>query len=108
MFKYAIALTGNIASGKSTISKMLRDDGFTVIDADFISHEILDEYPNDINDIFKENLLIDEKIDRKKLGNLIFSYPEIRSILEEFMHPLILNRIEELSIIEDKKRNPIL
>jgi len=42
-FKCAIVLTGSIATGKSSVAKILAAQGYTVIDADSISHEVLDE-----------------------------------------------------------------
>ncbi len=41
-FRYAVALTGGIATGKSSVSEIFRESGFDIIDADMIVHSILD------------------------------------------------------------------
>ena len=68
-----IAITGNIASGKSAVEKLLSAKGFTVYDTDKIAHEIL-ENSNEVRLAFKDfDILTNDKIDRKKGGlSLIF------------------------------------
>ena len=73
MFKYAIALTGGIATGKSSVANLLKLYGFKIIDADEISHKILDNNIQEIKTIFGEKYIIKNKVDRQMLGNLIFN-----------------------------------
>ena len=107
-FKYAIALTGGIATGKSTVSKIFEEEGFTVIDADKIAHQVLDASADEVAELFGEELLLESGVDRKALGAIIFKDTQKRKALEALLHPLIYDEILQLSKIEDKKRKPYL
>ena len=88
MIKYAIA--GNIASGKSAAEKILKNSGLDVYDTDLISHKILNTHLNEIKNLFKDyDILTDGKIDRKKLGKIVFSDDIMRNKLEEIIHPAV-------------------
>jgi len=103
-FKYAIALTGGIATGKSTIAKILSFNGFSIIDCDKIAHEVLDEHSKDIALLFGDEYLHDDKthINRAKLSKLIFSSPNDKTNLEALLHPLIFDRVKKQADIYDK------
>ena len=105
-FKYAIALTGSIATGKSSTVKLLEASGFHIIDADKIAHLILDEEHQAIAELFGETLVSEGKVDRKALGSIVFSDNSKRKELESLLHPLIYNEIERLSEEQDKLRKP--
>jgi dephospho-CoA kinase len=105
-FKYAIALTGSIATGKSSTVKLLEDAGFHIIDADQIAHQILDEEHQSIADLFGETLVSEGKVDRKALGAIVFSDSNKRKALESLLHPLIYKEIERLSVEQDKLGKP--
>ncbi len=107
-FEYAIALTGGIATGKSTVASLLSLNGMRVIDADTISHEILDASTSWVKEEFGDEYLIGSKVDRAKLGNLVFSNPQAKKKLEEFLHPKIREEIEARSIKQDKFKFPYL
>lgn len=93
-----IGLTGGIASGKTTVSKLFASYGIPVIDADKISHQIILR-----PDIVQQILLHfgDEvcdftgKLDRRKLGKLVFAKTEEREWLNQLMHPAIREEIEK-------------
>ena len=87
-----IAITGNIASGKSQIEKILKNMGFPVYDSDSIAHEVLDN----ITEFFGYDVFTDGKVDRKKLGSLVFSDPDLRKKLEDITHPQIKSVIQGL------------
>jgi len=108
IFKYAIALTGGIATGKSTVIDLLTHAGFRVIDADKIAHEILDEESQAVADIFGETFVSDGKVDRKLLGSLVFADQEKRKSLEALLHPLIYNRIVEKAEKLNKRAEPYI
>jgi dephospho-CoA kinase len=93
-YKYAIALTGGISTGKSTVANLLALQGFRKIDADEIAHKILDGSHQDIADIFGGEYIVDNRVDRKKLGGLIFNNKEAKSKLEALLHPKIKSEIE--------------
>jgi dephospho-CoA kinase len=102
-FEYAIALTGGIATGKSTVSIFLKELGFEIIDADKIAHEILDKEAQSISKLFGKNIIKDNRVDRVALGNIIFNDKKQKLRLEKFIHPKIYDEIVRLSKIEDKK-----
>ena len=107
-FKYAIALTGGIATGKSTVASLLALNGMRVIDADAISHEILDASFSWVKEIFGEEYVINSKVNRTKLGSLVFSDEKAKKTLEEFLHPKIRTEIKERSEKQDKFNFPYL
>ncbi len=107
-FKYAIALTGGIATGKSTVASLLALNGMRVIDADTISHEILDASLSWVRETFGEEYISGSKVDRSKLGSLIFSNENSKKILEEYLHPKIRQEIEKRSIKQDGFKFPYL
>lgn len=96
-FKYAIALTGGIATGKSSAAAMLSSLGFHIIDADKIAHRILDEQQQAIADNFGKKFVVQGKVDRKSLGAVVFTDSTKRKKLEELLHPLIYKEIKRLS-----------
>jgi dephospho-CoA kinase len=100
MFKNGIVLTGGIATGKSTVSALMQLFGFRVIDADKIAHKILDEEIDSIRKHFGKEYIIDNRVDRKKLGKLVFANRAKRLELESILHP----KIKEQIIYEAKKQ----
>jgi dephospho-CoA kinase len=94
MSKYLIGLTGNIATGKSTVAKMLEELGATVIDADGLVHELQRHGTPVFNDIvaaFGSGILDRAgEIDRKALGTIVFADPEKLRVLESIVHPAVL------------------
>ena len=107
-FEYAVALTGGIASGKSTATIMLSLFGFRFIDADKISHQIIETQHQEIRDIFGEEFNVNGAVDRKALGKIIFADREKRAKLEALLHPLIYNEILKESKKQDRHRKPYL
>jgi len=107
-FKYAIALTGSIATGKSTVAKFFSLFGYTIIDADKIGHDILNQQHKNIAQMFGEHMTQGETVDRKSLGALVFADKEQRKKLEGLLHPLIFSEIKRLSSEEDKLEKPYL
>ena len=108
LFKYAIALTGSISTGKSTAVELLKQTGFHVIDADSVAHQVLDEQHQAIAKEFGEQFVKDKKVDRKSLGKMIFADQQKRKVLEELLHPLIYARIAEESTLLDKRAEPYI
>jgi len=107
-FHYAIALTGGIASGKSSVASIFREKGFIVIDADRIAHRILDEAAKEIGAHFGAHLLRGGGVDRKALGAIVFHSPEKRKVLERLLHPRIYAEILQLAHREEVKKEPYL
>lgn len=107
-FKYAIALTGGIATGKSTVASLLALNGLRVIDADAISHEILDDSCEWVRDNFSGEFVDGKRVDRAKLGALVFSDKEAKRRLEEFLHPKIKEEILRRSEKHESLKFPYL
>ncbi len=108
-FKYAIALTGGIATGKSTVASLLGLSGLRIIDADAISHKILDENAAWVKTHFGEEFITPRgKVDRPELGKLVFADKVKKEELENFLHPLIREEIERQSEKQDGFKYPYL
>jgi dephospho-CoA kinase len=107
-FEYAIALTGGIATGKSTVASLLALHGLRVIDADAIAHRLLDENSSWVAETFGEAYVNNGKVLRDKLGKVIFSDPEAKAKLERFLHPKIRAAIEAESERQDRFKFPYL
>ena len=94
-----LGLTGGISTGKSTVSNILKNKGYKVIDADKIAKEVVEvSMPayEEIVDYFGEDiLLMDKTIDRKKLGKLIFNNINLREKLNSIVHPYVFRAIKE-------------
>ena len=107
-FEFAIALTGGIATGKSTVASLLALNGMRVIDADTISHKILDDSHLWVEETFGSEYVNNSKVDRSLLGDMIFSTPDAKKTLEDFLHPKIRAEIEAQSIKQDSFKFPYL
>ncbi|ASM39367.1 dephospho-CoA kinase [Campylobacter sp. RM12327] len=105
-YKYAIVLTGCIASGKSSVANILKLYGFKVIDADEISHNILDELASQIAQIFGKEFVDGKKVNRKKLGEYVFKDKFELTRLENLLHPKIKERIYKLADELEKTNFP--
>jgi dephospho-coA kinase len=110
-----IGLTGGIGTGKSTVSQILKDRGFSVIDLDVISHEVI-EFSSVVEKIvqnFGREVLDEDEagnctISREKLGKIIFANKEKRLVLNSIMHPEIL-KVMHKKILECKsEKNKII
>ena len=106
-----IGLTGGIGTGKSTVSQILRNKGFSVIDLDVISHKVI-EFPSVVEkivrnfgkEVLENNNDGNRTVSREKLGKIIFSNREKRFTLNSIMHPEIL-RIMQKKILKCKSKN---
>ena len=88
-----LGLTGGIASGKSTVSTMIRKHGIRVIDADIISREVVEVGKpayRQIVELFGKDILHDnDTINRERLGALIFADEKKRNQLNRIVHPAV-------------------
>jgi dephospho-CoA kinase len=91
--KYIIGLTGNIATGKSVVRRMLEHLGAYTIDADALSHRAISKGApgyQPVVDLFGKWILSsDGEIDRSKLAGLVFRDPHAMEQLEDIIHPLV-------------------
>jgi len=88
-----LGLTGGIASGKSWVANQLRELGFHVLDADQLGHKLIESGESAFEDVIrefdKEILRKDNSIDRKKLGDIVFSDRAKLAKLNSILHPRI-------------------
>jgi dephospho-CoA kinase len=94
-----IGLTGGIASGKSTVARLLESLGSGVIDADQISHQVSRfgeiGYEKIVSQFGAVILKDNQELDRKKIADIVFNNPEKKQKLEDILHPLIQARVLE-------------
>ena len=107
-----IGLTGGIGTGKSTVSRKLRERGYPVIDLDVISREVI-EYPEVINELIRNfgieilesqnNISGKKSISRNKLRQTVFKEEKKVSVLNSIMHPPIVEEMRRQ--VENLKKN---
>ena len=108
LYEYAIALTGGIATGKSTVASLMKLHGIAVIDADEIAHELLDIHHERIAEMFGDIYVRKGRVLREKLGKIIFNDEKNKATLEAFIHPLIRVEIEKRAADHDSREFPYL
>jgi len=87
-----VGLTGGVGSGKSTVAAMLRELGATVVDADEAAHAVYEPGTQGFAAVvreFGEKFVSDGRIDRKRLGELVFKDADARQRLNAIVHPLV-------------------
>ena len=92
-----IGLTGSIACGKSTVSAYLKSLGYTIADADAISHSLTapdGAALNAIRKAFGDSVFDGDVLNRRVLGSIVFSDPEKMKNLNAILHPMIISSIE--------------
>ena len=98
--KYVIGLTGNIGSGKSTVLRMLGQLGARTIDADELAHQAMTPGTPTWQAIvatFDDEILDEEgRINRHKLGSIVFEDPKALQRLEEIVHPAVDERFRTI------------
>ncbi|MFA9558708.1 dephospho-CoA kinase [Evansella sp. AB-rgal1] len=107
-----IGLTGGIASGKSTVSRLLLQRGYPIVDADVIAREVVlpgqDTYHAIIKEFGSSILHEDQTINRKKLGSIIFGNEIKRQKLNEIIHPAIRQAMKTKASEFEKKGHAIV
>lgn len=92
-----IAITGSIASGKSTVSSYLKQKNAYIVDADEIGHQLLNIHSSigqQIIDLLGRGVVTDGRLDRKKIALIVFNDRVKLKALEKIIHPQILQEIE--------------
>jgi len=93
-----VGLTGGICSGKSTVAGMFEKLGAVILDADQIAHELQAPgqplFESIVQAFGREVVGEDGRIDRRRLGAIVFADPQARARLEEIMHPAIVAECE--------------
>lgn len=91
-----IAVTGGLASGKSTVCQFFQELGAYVIDADKIVHELLEpqtDLGQKVLHSLGSNILRNGKIDRKMVAEIVFQNPDQLKKLESLLHPAVLEEV---------------
>ena len=101
-----VAITGGIASGKSTVKQFIIEAGYKVIDSDEIAHQVLRE-PLVIDELVKyfgTSIIENKEIVRRRLGEVVFNDKEKLAITNQIIHPRVKELIkEELHLLKDEK-----
>lgn len=110
---YTIGLVGSIASGKSVMSKRLEKFGAKIIDCDRMAHELYEPgeecYEEIITSFGKDILMEDGRIDRKKLGAIVFSNNEMLEKLNEIVWPSLLKLLKSrIQKIYEEEMCPVI
>ncbi len=93
-----ICVTGKIGSGKSEVSRIIsKITGWKIVDVDEIGHEVLkmEDVKSKIVETFGESILKGDEVDRKKLGEIVFSNEALLRKLEEIVHPVMVRIAKE-------------
>ncbi len=92
-----IAITGGLASGKTSVCQLLKGFGAYTVSADEIVHQLLSphtELGNQITEIFGQDIIKDEGFDRSKIAEQAFNDSAKLQKLEKLLHPAVLQEIE--------------
>ena len=105
-----VGLTGGIAAGKTTVASMLRDRDVPVLDADPLGHELLEPgqaaYEEVVAAFGQEILEAGGKVNRAKLGGVIFADAGKRARLNQILHPRILEVVQKWFAALDEPEGP--
>ena len=110
---YRIGLTGSIATGKSTVTNMLKELGAFVIDCDKMARDVVAPGTRGLAKIEaafgKDAVAADGSMDRVYIGDLVFRNPEMKKRLENILFPLIFEALdEELLRLEREGATPVV
>lgn len=97
--KTVVGITGGSGCGKSYLSSLFREQGYTVIDADVIGKEVMQKGEACLREVvceFGEDILENGELNRKKLAKIVFSDPAELQKLNKISHKYILLRIEDM------------
>lgn len=108
-----LGITGNIASGKSTVAKELARRGAIVVDADQLAREVVASGSSALKKMVKtfgtEILKKDGELDRDKLGQMVFADVKVRAMLNRIVHPEIAKKsIERLQELKQRTDIPLI
>ncbi len=91
-----IAITGGVSSGKSSVCRILEEQGAYIVDTDKIVHDLLSndsQIREKVVNLLGPSILIDGQIDRKRVADIVFSQPETLKSLELILHPAVFHKM---------------
>lgn len=106
-----VGLTGGIGTGKSTVSKVLRDAGFPVVDADVVAREVVEPGTHTLEKIkltFGPDIIKNGALDRHKLGDIVFSNNTELARLNAIMQPVINSAMVDKIAFWRAQKVPVL
>ena len=89
-----IGITGGIGSGKSTLSHLLRAEGYSVYDTDLEARRLQNEHSamrKKLTDMFGKDIYTEQGLNRSALGKIVFGKPELLTKLNAIVHPLVMD-----------------
>lgn len=92
-----VGITGGIGSGKSTLSRMLRAEGYSVYDTDLEARRLQNEHSvmrRKLKDLFGKEIYDDQGLNRPALGKIVFGKPELLAKLSAVVHPFVKDDFE--------------
>ncbi len=105
-----IGLTGGIASGKSTVSAVLKSLGAEIIDVDTIGREVVERGSRCLDELvrqFGEDILQEDgSLDRKRLGTIVFKDKQKLNLLNSIVHPVMISRVKAMLDALEEKGEP--
>jgi len=102
-----IAITGGISSGKSTVCRLLAEQGAYIVDTDKIVHSLLlsdQEIRKKVISLLGPDVIVNDNLDRKAIAAKVFSHPETLKSLELLLHPTVFHELELQ--YQNEKNNP--
>ena len=84
-----IGVTGTFGAGKTTVTRLIAKKGYRVFNADKIGHSVLNKERKKVIKEFGRGILTNNRMDRKKLGRIVFSDPKKLKKLNQIIHPRI-------------------
>ena len=94
-----VAVTGGLASGKTTVCRLLKERGAYVVDADALVRGSLvtdSAIKQQVIKLLGQEIVVNHQIDRKKISDIVFSNPEKLKQLEPILHPAVRREINHL------------
>ncbi len=99
-----VGLTGKYCSGKSTVGSLFQEAGWHVIEVDALGHQALEALKKEVSSIFGDDILRDGRVDRSRLGRIVFKDYHKRLLLEGIVHPWMKQRCIDLVEKDKAKR----
>lgn len=93
-----VAITGGLSCGKSSVCRILKELGAYVVSADTIVHQLLSFDPNlgqKVVNLLGSSILINQKLDRSRIAQIVFHDPKLLQALEEILHPAVYRQLDK-------------
>lgn len=98
-----IAITGNIACGKTTVENILKSKSYKVLDTDIVGHELLTNNEEVIRAFSGYDIMDGSEISRDKLGKIVFNDTQKLELLNSILHPQINKKIKEFFQVNESE-----